>query len=93
MNSDVLSTTLLAGATGITVFTSLLPHLSEVRKNSTDSDTARDVRLGEAAASALIVGFGIIASRMTRSILPVGVSLLSAAILTGMYETVLRSHL
>lgn len=87
-NHDVVASTLLAGATGITLFTSMLPRLPDVRKRN-DKDIARDVRVGELSASAITLAFGVIASRMTKSSLPLIVAVIAAGLLIGTYESVL----
>jgi hypothetical protein len=64
-----------------------------VRKASpTDHDARADVRLGEAAASALVVGIGVIASGVTGTPGPAVASVLCALVLVGLYESVLAQH-
>lgn len=90
--SQVASSVLLSVTTSVSTFTALLPPFSDVRKaNKTDPDMRNDVRMGEAAASALVISIGLIASAMTDSHAPALVSVLAALILVAMYESVL-SH-
>lgn len=90
-NSNVASATLLSMTNSVVVFTSLLPPFADVRKASPmDPDMLNDVRLGEAAASALVIGVGLVASNVTGSSAPTIVSVIAAVALVGMYESVLR---
>lgn len=91
MNSDQASATLLSVTQSVAVFTTLLPPLSEVRKSRGNADTVNDVRMGELAASALVVSIGLMASTMTNSPVPAMVAILSAAGLIVMYESVLSA--
>lgn len=75
----------------VVVFTSLLPPFADVRKASPmDHDMVNDVRLGEVAASALVIGVGVVASNVTGSSAPTIVSAIAAVALVAMYESVLR---
>lgn len=86
------SAVLLSVSQSVVVFTALLPPFGEVRKgNVNDPDMRADVRLGEAAASALVIGIGLIASGVTGSPLPTVASAVCAAALVLMYESVLRN--
>lgn len=90
--SQVASSVLLSVTTSVSTFTALLPPFAEVRKASkSDVDMRNDVRLGEAAASSLVISIGLIASAMTDSHMPAVVSVVAALVLVAMYETVL-SH-
>lgn len=88
-DSDVISATLLGGATAFTVFANMLPPVALVRRNS-DAGTAQDVRIGVAAAATVTVAYGIIASKMTNSGLPVFVSVCAAGLLAALYEGILQ---
>ena len=88
-DSDVISATLLGGATAFTVFANMLPPIALVRRNS-DPETTQDVRIGVAAAGTVTIAYGIIASKMTGSGLPVFVSVVAAGMLAAMYEGILK---
>lgn len=88
-DSDVISATLLGGATAFTVFANMLPPVALVRRNS-DPETTRDVRIGVAAAATVTIAFGIIASKMTNNGLPVFVSVVAAGSLAALYEGILK---
>lgn len=86
------SAVLLSVSQSVVVFTALLPPFAEVRKGDVnDPDMRADVRLGEAAASALVIGIGLIASGVTGSPLPTVASAACAIALVLMYESVLRN--
>lgn len=87
--SDVISATLLGGATALTVFANMLPPVALVRRNC-DPETTKDVRIGVAAAATVTIAFGVIASKMTNNGLPVFVSVLAAGMLAALYEGILQ---
>lgn len=91
MDPSVVSASLLSVTSGIGVFTGLLPELSEVRKTLPDTDVANDVRMGEFAATALVVGIGVTATAMTKNPAPFIISIVSAIVLVSMYESVLHA--
>lgn len=92
-NSNAASATLLSVTNSVVVFTSLLPPFADVRKASPgDHDMRNDVRLGEAAASALVIGVGIVASGVSGSPAPTIISVIAAIVLVSMYESVLKTH-
>lgn len=86
-----MSASLLSITASIGVFDSLLPQFSDVRKSLGEPDMANDVRMGEVAAFALVVGIGVTATVLTRSPIPATVSILSAAVLVIMYEAALQT--
>jgi len=84
------SALLLSVTQSIAVFTALLPPFAEVRKgNKADPSIRDDVRMGEVAASALVIGIGVIASGVAGSPTPAMASIACAGVLVFMYETVL----
>lgn len=91
MESNVAGASLLAVTSSVGIFTALLPELSDVRKGSETGAVAEDVRMGEFASAALVVGIGFTATAMTKSATPLVVSVMSAGILIGVYESVLRA--
>lgn len=87
------SAILLSVTQSVAVFTALLPPFSDVRKaNPADRDARADVRLGEAAASALVIGIGIMASGLTGTPAPAVASVVCALVLVGLYESVLQHN-
>jgi hypothetical protein len=84
------SAILLSVTQSIAVFSALLPPFAEVRKgNKNDPAMREDVRMGELAASSLVIAIGLIASGVTGTPAPAVVSVVAAVVLVGMYETVL----
>lgn len=83
----------LAMTQGISAFTFFLPKISDVRKASVNDPSAvADIRVGEAGGLVVAFGIGAIVSGLTKSTLPVVISLLVALIIICLYETVLRSN-
>lgn len=90
--SDMFGPAMLGVSAGIQAFQSMLPRITDIRKETTDNSSfAADVRLGEVAASTLTIGVGIIASSLTQSVIPVYTSMLMAIILIAIYESTLRA--
>lgn len=94
-SSDALGPAVIAIGQSVGAFQFFLPHLSEVRKSSIDTnpDVAGDVRLGEVAASALTLGIGFMVTSLSGSAYPMYVAVLMCFILVCVYETALRSNL
>lgn len=89
-SGQAASAILLSVSQSVVVFTALLPPFADVRKgNKADPNMRDDVRMGELAASALVIGIGIIASGVAGSPTPAMASVLCAVALVFMYETVL----
>lgn len=91
MNENVVAATLLSVTNSAVVFTSLLPPLSEVRRAKGQHDIINDVRMAEAAASALVISTGVIATSLTKSPIPAMATILAAVGLVVMYESVLSA--
>jgi hypothetical protein len=66
--------------------------LHDVRKSLSDEGMDNDVRMGEAASSALVIGIGIIATVLTRSPVPLLSSMVATAAMVVMYESVLATQ-
>lgn len=81
---------LAAILTGAGVYTSLLPHLPDVRRASTDSATARDVRVGIAMASAALVGTGAVVATMEKDSKPLVLTIALAAVMGAVYWVALK---
>jgi hypothetical protein len=89
--SDATNAALLSVTASVTVFTALLPPFSEVRKATGNADMTNDVRMGELASGVLVVAIGLTASSMTKSPVPAMTSVVFAAALVCMYESVLAA--
>lgn len=80
----------LAMTQGIGSAASFLPKITEVRKMSKDDPQAvTDIRTGEAAMLVTTLGVGAICSFLSKSTLPAVISLVTAAMLVCLYESVL----
>lgn len=74
-------------------YTAFLPPLREVRRGSLDDPGIRgDVRLGEAAATALSLGIGFMLGQLTGSSLPLWTTVIVAGIVIGIYELALNGE-
>lgn len=91
MNANTAGAALLATTSSVSIFHSMLPPFSEIRKSTGDAGTVNDVRAGELASSALVVGLGITATALTSSPVPLVVSILSVAVLVMVYERALAA--
>lgn len=92
MSSDIFGPAMLGVSAGIQAFQSMLPRITDIRKETTHNESfAADVRLGEVAAGTLTMGVGIIASSLTQSAIPVYTALLMTIILVTIYESTLRA--
>lgn len=81
----------IAITTALTVFQTVLPPISEVRKQSVDNPTfAGDVRMGEVAAVLITVGVGGLASFISKDSTPAIVSLVASIGIVALYEWTLR---
>ena len=91
--ADNIGAATLAMTQGISAFTFFLPKISDVRKASVgDPSAVADIRVGEAAGLVVSLGIGGIVSGLTKSSLPVAISLLVALLIICLYETVLRAN-
>jgi hypothetical protein len=89
-SGQAASAILLSVTQSVVVFTALLPPFAEVRKgHKSDPNIRDDVRLGELAASALVIGIGVIASGVAGTPAPAMASVVCAFALVALYETVL----
>jgi hypothetical protein len=93
VNSELTGITTLALTQAVTIFHQFLPPLTDVRKTSMDDVSGRlDVRIGEIASAALVVGVGAILAYMVKTKEPFVVSIITAIGLVGIYEYVLRCN-
>ncbi|MGH7743485.1 MAG: hypothetical protein ACREQ5_01505 [Candidatus Dormibacteria bacterium] len=81
---------LAAILTGSSVYVSLLPHLSDVRRASEDSATARDVRVGIGMASAALIGAGAVVSVAERDARPVMLTVALTFVMGAVYMVALK---
>lgn len=77
--------------TGGSIYVSMLPKISDVRRASTDSATGRDVRVGVTVASVALVGTGVIIGALERDGRPIVLTLALAAMMAAIYEVTLRT--
>jgi hypothetical protein len=92
VNPELVGITTLALTQSVTVFQQFLPPLTDVRKIDAGSDRSGmlDVRIGEIASAALVIGIGGVLSMMVRTHEPLLVATVAAIGLVGIYEYVLR---
>ncbi len=76
----------------VSLFSQMMPRLSEVRAAGPGSTIAADVRTGELAASALIMGVGAFAAWMLKDPTALYVALFFAAMLVAVYEITLNMN-
>jgi hypothetical protein len=77
----------------VTAYSIFLPPLREVRQASTrDSVMRGDVRLGQVAAGAVSLSVGTILSYLTKSAVPLVVSLITTLVIAAIYETALTGE-
>lgn len=86
MIPDVAGVSLLAVTQAVSVYTSLLPPVSTVRRADRDPSILADVRMAEMTGTALALGTGLLASVVTRSRTPFVVSAGIAVVMVVMYE-------
>lgn len=92
MSTDMFGPAMLGVTAGIQAFQSMLPRLTDIRKETVHNESfAADVRLGEVAGITLTVGIGIIASSLTQSAVPVYTAIVMSIILVVIYESTLRA--
>jgi hypothetical protein len=92
-SSRVQGAVFLSVSSAIGTFTSLLPSIQDVRKASkNDADARTDVRLGEIASTALVIGIGIVASSVAESPIPAMAGILTALALVALYESILTMN-
>ena len=92
--NEAIGPTTLAITIGIGTFKDFLPPISDVRAKSATADPgfASDVRMGEVAAMAMLVGVGAIASYIAGDKHPLIIALVTGSFLVCMYESILRSN-
>lgn len=92
VSPEMVGVVTLALTQAVSVFNAFLPPLTEVRRSSVGDRTALlDVRIGEVAAAAMVVGIGCVLSTLIGNSRPLVVSLLGAVGMMGVYEYALRS--
>lgn len=80
----------MVALTGVSVYTSLMPDLSDVRKAGLDSGTARDVRNGIVVASSALVGAGLLMAVCAQDARPLGLAFGMAVLMGLCFEVTLR---
>jgi hypothetical protein len=86
-NPEALGPASISMGTATSAFMGLMPSFSEVRRaDPNDEGMAKDIRLGQIAASAIAIGTGIILSSLSGSPIPAFVSVLMTALLVWCYQ-------
>jgi fatty acid desaturase len=83
---DALAPVLL----GVTAFTAFMPHLSEVRRSTPDSqpDVGRDIRIAEIAAALVVIAGGGIIAIWSHEWYPLWIALATVLAMIALYEAV-----
>lgn len=84
MTPEVVSSSLLSLTTAATLFVTLTPDLTDIRKATATPTMVNDVRLGVITASCLALAIGVTAASLTHSPIP---ALLSVGMCIGLYLT------
>lgn len=90
MSDQLDSGTLMVALTGVTVYQAFMPDLADIRKASTDSATARDVRNGIAVSSAALIGAGLLMACACQDARPLWLAAGMAALMGVLYEVTLQ---
>lgn len=92
VSPEMVGVVTLSLTQAVSVFNAFLPPLTEVRRSSMGDRTAvLDVRVGEIAASALVLGIGAVLSTLIGNRRPLLVSVAGAVGMMSVYEFTLRS--
>lgn len=81
----------LAMTTGISVFTSFLPKLTDIAEHNSP-EYAATVRVGEAGAGAVVLLLGAMVAAMTQDIRPFILAGVTAGALVVVYEAALNAQ-
>lgn len=88
---ELIGPATLAMTQSLSLFTTFLPKFTDIKNGSShDPGFATDVRMGELAAATLTIGIGTVASGLTGSSVPIGISILMVVALVMLYESALR---
>lgn len=91
-NPEAMGPASLSIGTATSAFMGFLPKFSDVRRaDPNDEGMAKDIRLGEIAATAVAMGTGLIVSSITGSPLPTVVAALMCILLVWCYESAKRN--
>lgn len=92
LESGQVSVVALAGIQGVSVFTSLLPAISEIRQANPTTQTTfvKDVRTSELMSSLITLGMGTLLALMMDNPLPLYVAVISSTAMVLVYESLLR---
>lgn len=85
----ITGTTAIVGTT-VAIFTAFMPGLTDVLQDNISESMAHDVRYAQVAATITAVGVGGLVTYVTKSNVPLIVSILGAVVLGIVYETTLR---
>jgi len=90
MSDPLGSSAAMVGLAGASLYAQLMPSLAEVRKASTDSATARDVRTGIAVGSAALVGTGALMAMACHDARPLLLACATAFLMGALFEITLQ---
>jgi len=92
MSAETSGAVFLSMTQTVGMFGTFLPSFSDVRRGDKDDpEFLADVRMGEAAAVALCLGVGAVASSFSNSNAPTVAAALTALAVISIYEYALRS--
>lgn len=92
-NPNALGPASISLGTATSAFMGFLPSFSEVRRSDPkDEGMAKDIRLGQIAASSVAIGTGIIVSYLSGSSVPAVVAVLMSALLVWCYQNARKAE-
>lgn len=92
VSPEMVGVVTLSLTQAVSVFNAFLPPLTDVRRSSMgDRSALLDVRVGEIAAAAMVLGIGAVLSTLVGNHRPLLVSMAGALGMIGVYEFTLRS--
>jgi len=91
LDSGTASLMVLAGAQGLTIFTTLMPDRSEVRNaDPDDANMCGDIRHGEIMSSFLTLGFATLLAWLVGDELPIWIGAACCITMITAYEVTLQ---
>lgn len=92
MNSETVAGTTAVIGTTTALFTAFMPGLTDVLQDSMTHSMTNEVRYAQVIASLTAVGIGGTVSYVTKSHVPLLISILGAVLLSTVYEMTLRKE-
>lgn len=92
MDNDTVAASFMVVTIGASLYPVLCPDLNQVLQShpSEGGNTPRHLRLGQGAASLLVLAVGVLASYLAKNKTPFIVATITALVFSGAYETVFR---